>query len=64
MEPSREAILQALASVIDAFAADPVLRGAIGENLAQEFIKLKRMEWIDYSRSVSRWETDRYLEFF
>ncbi len=55
---------QNLSYALDAFAADPVLRGAIGENLAQEFIKLKRMEWIDYSRSVSRWETDRYLEFF
>ena len=33
-------------------------------NLAQEFIKLKRMEWIEYSRHVSDWETQRYLEFF
>jgi glutamine synthetase len=40
------------------------LRRAIGENLAQEFIRLKRMEWIEYSRHVSAWETKRYLEFF
>jgi glutamine synthetase len=55
---------QSLNEAIDAFSADPVLRGAIGENLAQEFIRLKRMEWVEYSRHVSRWETDRYLEFF
>ena len=34
-----------------------MLRGALGEKLAQEFIKLKRMEWIEYSRHVSDWET-------
>jgi len=55
---------QSLTEAVDAFSADPVLRGAIGESLAQEFIKLKRMEWVEYSRHVSRWETDRYLEFF
>jgi glutamine synthetase len=55
---------QSLNEAIDAFAADKVLRDAIGENLAREFIKLKRMEWIEYSRHVSAWETDRYLEFF
>lgn len=49
---------------MDAFAADAVLRNAVGENLAREFIKLKRMEWIEYSRHVSDWETKRYLEFF
>ncbi|MEO8858637.1 MAG: type III glutamate--ammonia ligase [Burkholderiaceae bacterium] len=55
---------QNLNEAIDAFAADAVLREALGENLAQEFIRLKRMEWIEYSRHVSAWETKRYLEFF
>jgi glutamine synthetase len=55
---------QNLSEAIDCFAADTVLREAVGENLAQEFIKLKRMEWIEYSRHVSAWETQRYLEFF
>ena len=32
--------------------------------LAHEFIRLKRMEWVEYSRHVSDWETNRYLEFF
>ena len=55
---------QNLAEAIDAFEADAVLRNAIGENLAQEFMRLKRMEWIEYSRHVSSWEVERYLEFF
>ena len=55
---------QSLNEAIDAFSADKVLRDAVGENLAQEFIKLKRMEWVEYSRHVSAWETNRYLEFF
>jgi hypothetical protein len=55
---------QSLGEAIDAFSADTVLREAVGENLAQEFIKLKRREWIEYSRHVSAWETNRYLEFF
>jgi glutamine synthetase len=55
---------QNLNEAIDAFAADPVLRDAVGENLSNEFIRLKRMEWVEYSRHVSAWETNRYLEFF
>jgi glutamine synthetase len=55
---------QTLGEAIDAFEADDVVRGALGDALAQEFISLKRMEWTEYSRSVSGWETDRYLEMF
>ncbi len=55
---------QNLSEAVAAFAGDPVLREAIGENLAQEFIRLKNMEWVEYSRHVSAWETNRYLEFF
>jgi len=55
---------QNLNEAIDAFAADDVVRGSIGEALAKEFIELKRMEWIEYSRHVSDWERKRYLEFF
>ena len=41
-----------------------MVRGALGAALAAEFVALKRMEWIEYSRSVSAWETERYLEMF
>lgn len=55
---------QSLAEAIDALEADEVVSGALGPALAKEFIALKRMEWTEYSRSVSGWETDRYLEMF
>ena len=37
---------------------------AAGAELSAEFISLKRMEWTEYARHVSDWETKRYLEFF
>jgi glutamine synthetase len=55
---------QSLGEAIDALDADPVIRAGLGEELAGEFIRLKRMEWTEYSRQVSEWETKRYLEFF
>jgi glutamine synthetase len=63
-EEGVELLPQSLAEAIDAFAADDVVRGALGDELAAEFISLKRMEWVEYSRHVSAWETRRYLEFF
>ncbi|MGA9025936.1 MAG: type III glutamate--ammonia ligase [Steroidobacteraceae bacterium] len=55
---------QALNEAIDALEADGVVRAGIGEDLAREFIRLKRMEWTEYARHVSDWESRRYLEFF
>jgi glutamine synthetase len=54
---------QNLSAAIDALEADPVLLGALGP-LGPEFIKLKRMEWLEYMRHVSDWEIKSYLEFF
>ncbi|MGE0801062.1 MAG: type III glutamate--ammonia ligase [Lautropia sp.] len=55
---------QNLSAALDTLEADPVVSGALGEDLTREFVALKRMEWIEYSRHVSDWETRRYLEFF
>jgi glutamine synthetase len=55
---------QSLKEAIDALEEDTVIRQGLGEDLAHEFIRLKRMEWTEYSRHVSEWETKRYLEFF
>ena len=32
--------------------------------VAQTFVDLKRMEWVEYMRHVSDWEIKTYLEFF
>jgi glutamine synthetase len=55
---------QHLAEAIDALEADEVVKAGIGMDLAKEFISVKRMEWIEYSRHVSDWETARYVEMF
>ena len=55
---------QSLSAAIDALAADKVVQQGIGLELADEFMRLKRMEWIEYSRHVGEWETQRYLEMF
>lgn len=54
---------QNLNEAIDALESDEVIKQALGV-LADEFINLKRMEWVEYMRHVSQWEIQRYLEFF
>src|SRR6185295_6368178 len=55
---------QNLAEAIDALEADEVVKNGIGADLAKEFISVKRMEWVEYSRHVSDRETARYVEMF
>ena len=54
---------QNLGAALDALEADTVITQALGP-VAQEFLTLKRMEWIEYQRHVSDWEVKQYLEFF
>lgn len=55
---------QSLKEACDALDADPLLREVLGREIVDEFLKLKRMEWVEYSRHVSDWEIERYTEFF
>ena len=55
---------QNLLEAITELECDEVIRGALGPELSKEFIELKRMEWTEYARHVSDWESERYLEFF
>lgn len=55
---------QSLNEALDELEEDPILCGALGAAVAQEFLKLKRMEWVEYQRHVSQWEVDRYLELY
>jgi glutamine synthetase len=55
---------QSLLEALDALRANDVVRGALGESLANEFDRLKRIEWTDYARHVSGWELDRYVDAF
>jgi glutamine synthetase len=55
---------QNLSEAMDALEADEIVKAGLGTDLAKEFIELKRMEWVEYSRHVSDWETARYVEMF
>jgi glutamine synthetase len=55
---------QTLKESVAALQADAVIQDALGAALAKEFIQLKSMEWTEYARHVSDWETGRYLEYF
>lgn len=58
-----EILPQNLHEAICALEKDQVLCDALGP-VANEFIKLKHMEWVEYMRHVSDWEIKNYLEFF
>lgn len=55
---------QTLGEAIAAFEADEVVQSALGPKLSQEFVTLKKMEWVEYCRHVSDWECKRYVDFF
>jgi glutamine synthetase len=57
-------IPQSLAEAITCFEEDAVIQQALGPELSEEFVKVKRQEWVRYHNTVSRWEIDRYLTLF
>ena len=54
---------QHLHEALVALENDAVIMNALGP-VANEFVRLKHMEWIEYIRHVSDWEVKSYLEFF
>jgi len=54
---------QNLHEALTALEKDKVIREALGP-VAEEFLRLKHMEWVEYMRHVSEWEIESYLEFF
>ena len=66
-ELSREGVKvlpQSLNEAIDALESDSLICDQMGRDFINEFISMKRIEWVDYHRDVSDWELKRYLEFF
>lgn len=55
---------QNLNEALNALEADTVLKERLGAEIVDEFLKVKRAEWVEYSRYVSDWEVKRYAEFF
>lgn len=55
---------QSLHEAIEELDKSTLFKEQFGEGFINEFIDIKRMEWIDYQRHVSDWEINRYVEFF
>jgi glutamine synthetase len=55
---------QSLNEAINALEADSTICDQLGHDFVNEFISMKRIEWVDYHRDISDWELKRYLEFF
>lgn len=55
---------QTLGEALSALEGDTLFREQLGGDLIDEFIQVKDMEWVEYSRHVSDWEIDRYLEYY
>lgn len=55
---------QSLDEAVDEFEADAVVRSALSPKLADEFVKVKRREWVRYHNAVGAWELQQYLTLF
>ena len=53
-----------LGEAVDALETDDLVLDALGEHVAEKFLKAKQAEYDDYRVDVSQWELDRYLETF
>ena len=51
-----------LGEALDAFAADTVLRQALGEPLCTAYERLRRRQWAAYRSEVSGWESRNGLD--
>lgn len=59
-----EILPQNLNEALDALEADTLFTEKMGHQIVSEFLAVKRVEWVEYSRHVSDWERKHYLEFF
>jgi glutamine synthetase len=59
-----EVLPQSLTDALDALQDDALFGQALGADFLKEFVRIKRMEWVEYHRHVSDWEVQRYLEFY
>jgi len=59
-----EILPQSLNEALRALEYDDLFRHTLGNEIVNEFIKEKRMEWVEYNRYVTDWEVRRYAEFF
>ncbi|EAQ66039.1 Glutamate--ammonia ligase [Marinomonas sp. MED121] len=55
---------QTLNDALDELEKNTHFIDLMGQEIVSEFLKIKRAEWLEYSRHVSTWEVAKYAEFF
>jgi glutamine synthetase len=53
-----------LAEALMALESDAVIRAALGDEIVNGFLRIKRIEWAGYAAHVSDWELAQYAEHF
>jgi glutamine synthetase len=53
-----------LAEALLALEGDSVIRSALGDEIVDGFLRIKRIEWTRYAAHVSDWEMAQYAEHF
>jgi len=53
-----------LAEALDNLERDPVVTGALGPHICENFVRNKREEWHRYISTVHGWEHEQYLETY
>ena len=55
---------QTLGEALEELESSKLFSEQLGAAFIQEFIDVKRMEWVEYCRHISDWERERLLEFY
>ena len=55
---------QTLGEALDELESSKLFSTQLGEAFIQEFLEVKRMEWVEYCRHISDWERERLLGFY
>jgi glutamine synthetase len=55
---------ETLGEAIEALREDEFFKSVVGEMMVEEYIKVKRHNWIEYIHQVSQWEFEKYLDIF
>jgi glutamine synthetase len=50
-----------LSEALDELEKDPVVSGALGDHILENYLRAKRQEWAEYISHVHPWEQERYL---
>jgi glutamine synthetase len=52
---------ESLGHALEILRKSAFIKDALGSNIYENFMKVKREEWEDYQMQVTQWETDRYF---